>query len=142
MIVIVGEAPSKSDDAPPMGPNSSTGRRIARWIGDAPGVVKINLFDEQMPQPWTPEQRAQAKVNAMKILDVAMLSRHTSRPDRFVLLGRTVAHAFGLDTAKFFEWRGEFVVIPHPSGTSRWWNESKNREQADDFWKETLRATV
>lgn len=33
------------------------------------------------------------------------------------------------------------VVVPHPSGTSRWWNEEGNRRRAESFWaREAERA--
>jgi hypothetical protein len=48
-----------------------------------------------------------------------------------VLLGRRVAAAFGLASAPYLEWteaRGRtWVVMPHPSGVNRWWNDEENR---------------
>lgn len=46
-----------------------------------------------------------------------------------VLAGKKVAKAFGV-VAPYLEWttlRGRrVVVVPHPSGINRWWNDSKN----------------
>jgi hypothetical protein len=60
-----------------------------------------------------------------------------------ILLGRGVAEAFGLADLPFFKWRrladGRLVVvIPHPSGVSRWWNEASRRAAARAY----LRAAV
>lgn len=41
----------------------------------------------------------------------------------FLLLGRKVATAFGLKDAELFSTVGRFVVIPHPSGRCREWND-------------------
>jgi hypothetical protein len=58
-----------------------------------------------------------------------------------ILLGKGVAGAFGA-RADFFEWfelRGRrAVVIPHPSGVSRWWNEPANRRRASRFIRSVL----
>lgn len=53
-----------------------------------------------------------------------------------LLAGRNVGEAFGL-AADYFEWRRRgatrYVVIPHPSGVSRWWNDPRNVIRASAF---------
>lgn len=78
---------------------------------------------------------------------------------RVVLLGRRVAAAFDREGRSreraalaypFFRWWSEtrpgskpvrWVVVPHPSKTSRWWNDAANVAQARLFWR-GLRAEI
>lgn len=71
--------------------------------------------------------------------------------DAVVLLGRRVESCFFAVTSRteFFTWRplpeveGDsfgwsgipVVVVPHPSGVSRWWNDDKNTSRAVEFWR-------
>lgn len=54
-----------------------------------------------------------------------------------VLAGRAVARAFGVEAWPYFlERRVEgalLVVMPHPSGVNRWWNDPAHREEARAF---------
>lgn len=59
-----------------------------------------------------------------------------------VLLGRRVATAFGYPRARWFEWvvdtpgdTRQFIVVPHPSGRNRWWNDSCHAQLARIFWR-------
>jgi hypothetical protein len=64
-----------------------------------------------------------------------------------LLLGRRVAHAFGVSGIGYFEpaavWskvgpeavQRPAVVVPHPSGRSRWWNSRANRDAARAWFK-------
>ena len=52
---------------------------------------------------------------------------------RFILCGSKVAQAFGLDFAPFCEVDGgreRFLILPHPSGLNRLWNEDDAFEKA------------
>lgn len=57
---------------------------------------------------------------------------------RVVFLGRRVAEAFGI-RRPFLRWNVEqdkrilSCTIPHPSGKSRWWNDPRNRSDAEKF---------
>lgn len=51
----------------------------------------------------------------------------------FLLLGRKVATAFGLRDAELFSTVGKFVVIPHPSGRCREWNDPAAFQRARDL---------
>lgn len=57
-------------------------------------------------------------------------------PATAVLLGRSVARAYGHD-APWFEWRpvGRKLVAaaPHPSGISHFWNDPRNTRRARRF---------
>lgn len=58
-----------------------------------------------------------------------------------VLLGLGVTRAFKV-AAPWFGRRGAFVVAPHPSGVSRWWNEAGNRRRARRFWRALARSAA
>jgi len=136
MIVFVGEAPSRTDNNPPMGPTSCTGRRVTEWVTHCVGRTPVafrNVFAVPTPRPWTPENRIIARAQATKLV--------AEYPDaRFILLGREVARAFGLSsTVPFLAWTGRYVVVPHPSGRTRWYNSPANRLVINDFMKETFR---
>lgn len=49
-----------------------------------------------------------------------ILSQHPEAT--FILLGRKVAKAFGLDAVPPFSAQERFIVLPHPSGLCREWN--------------------
>lgn len=76
----------------------------------------------------------------------------------FVLLGRRTASAFPnwekplgkaikVDDVDYFQWavayaaelRVHAVIVPHPSGTNRWWNEPANVELAKKFFAKLRR---
>jgi len=60
---------------------------------------------------------------------------------RFLLLGRRVAAAFGAGDYDFgsvlFAWDCPAIVLPHPSGRSRWWN-AEGREELVEWWVEVF----
>jgi hypothetical protein len=59
-------------------------------------------------------------------------------PTIVIMLGYKVSEAFGIGGSYFLgsverPYRGQevmFVVFPHPSGISRWWNVPENRKKA------------
>lgn len=60
---------------------------------------------------------------------------------RYVLLGQKVAECFGIksDPCTVVEAIGKhFLLLPHPSGINRWWNEPVNRGRASLKLKEFL----
>jgi hypothetical protein len=61
---------------------------------------------------------------------------------RVLVAGKRVAAAFGM-RAEYLEWVDheagfEAVVIPHPSGVNRWWNEPKNRRRFRRFARDLV----
>lgn len=48
------------------------------------------------------------------------------RRAKIVLLGRKVQAAFDMDDAPLFSTWGRYVLLPHPSGKCRVWNDEKN----------------
>ena len=61
-----------------------------------------------------------------------------------VLCGRLVANAFGLSLARRVPWTEEkhgvrFLVLPHPSGVSHFWNEEESWHRAAMVFRSALR---
>lgn len=56
---------------------------------------------------------------------------------RRIYLGRRVAAAFAYD-APWFVWKDEQVVVPHPSGVSKIWNDPKMVARARTFWQRAV----
>ena len=56
-------------------------------------------------------------------------------PDvRIIALGKVVAEAFGMvNTQVPLVWRGHTVLVPHPSGLNRWYNDKSNARRARVF---------
>lgn len=86
------------------------------------------------------------RLTARRAREAADELRRSLGGRRVVLLGRTVAAAFGLSRdAEWFRWLpmsteaggpGVFRVVaaPHPSGLSRWWSDPLNVARARVFW--------
>lgn len=135
-IVFVGEAPSKPNVHAfwPFLPGS--GRRLAMLLGmesdefwswrNRNGVVLINLFGEPVGG-WNPG----LAVDKSLIICQEYLRVGPGLPRwDLVMLGRRVAEAFQ-DDRDYFEVRvteqgNRAVVVPHPSGRCRVWNDKKN----------------
>jgi uracil-DNA glycosylase len=138
--VFIGQMPNSVDDeGDPLTlkyPDSS-GSRLAKWMNVtaeefADRFVRVNLNphsdDEFSPAHWKASAR-----------NMAGLLEHR----RVVLLGRAVAEAFDLNPRQYdyFRWFDHpsgyetslFVVIPHPSGRNRLYNDQQNVNRAMDL---------
>lgn len=61
----------------------------------------------------------------------------------YVLAGKRVAVALGVRAAYFqrVEFAGSWaVVVPHPSGVNRWWNDGQNLGRAKRFLRRLARG--
>lgn len=146
--ILIGQAPCA---AHPNGPpfTGRTGARLRRLMGEDLftrfdlATVFPSYLGRDASGDLFPMRQARARASAM-VGDMEF----TSRP-AVVLCGHRVAQAFGLGDAAFFRRivvdlsrSGTFhaplpvryYVIPHPAGTSRWWNRSDNVEAARDFF--------
>lgn len=143
-VIIVGMCPSRFDAEPLSG---ATGARLAWLLGyenvagflRCPHVFRTNLVD----RPVTTWTLPIAVAGAERALEHARLF-----PGLVVMLGRTVQSAFetlarddglAMPRTDWFE-RVEvgmtsLVAIPHPSGVSRWWNETDNVQTAVKFMR-------
>lgn len=140
-VLVVGQAPARSTRSGAAAlQDSASGDRLERLLGLQPGtllafVETANLLD-CYPGEVRPGQSGDR-------FDWAEARRGAERldldgVDLLVLLGAAVARAFrvpepaGLLSATTV--RGvRAVVLPHPSGASRWWNDRANRNAARRF---------
>lgn len=131
-VLIVGEAPNASGQVF----YRSSG---SYFRGRVPPLAATNLFHE-----WP---GADGKGSAFPIQEarerVRKLERRNPKRVAFVLLGKRLGRAFGLDgkyRPGYLQWqevRGRMVcVFPHPSGINQWWNDPANVAAAEAFWKE------
>jgi hypothetical protein len=78
-----------------------------------------------------------AKGDAFPMWKARIAARRTKLRGRTVLVGRSVASAFGLRRIPFLVWfrlgAATVSVIPHPSGVCRWWNDPRNVSRAEEF---------
>lgn len=123
LALVVGESPN-GRDRPFDGP---VGERLAALLGvrdlrDAAEPANL-LTDDEVERGAT--------VALLRSRAAALQTRRRV----VILCGRAAAAAFGLGDAPFLEWRdvdrAAVVVVPHPSGRNRWWNEEENRAAAE-----------
>lgn len=135
--VIVGEAPIASTvGLEALGPEGASGRHLASLLGveRASSVARtVNLFDHVVETWCAPAARDRAE---------HLLAHFTAR--RWILCGRRVAAAFGVDAADWMTWQPLatdrlVAVLPHPSGLNHWWNEEANVVLASDFLQWAVR---
>ena len=142
-VLIIGQAPAQKDDrTSPL--SGRTGRRLATLMNMDMEEFRTT-FDRANLLNRFPGHRVgagdafpiqQATINAHKLMQ-------NNPPDNYravILLGKNVARAFNLQNPEFFQWdrthRPFTVVIPHPSGLNRWWNEKSNQRVARKFLNE------
>lgn len=121
------------------------GQRIAKLIGcsleDFLDIFeRVNLFEDYVKR-WD-------KVAARKRA-LAIREEHAS--DTIIMMGRRVEYAFCPHSeraeprdyfSKITVNGAEYVVAPHPSGLSHWWNDIENVSSAISFWRITYRELI
>jgi len=143
--VIIGQAPHKSavKNFRPL-IDGKCGYRLSETCGIeheeyAQIFNTINLIDEYMGKSgkgdYFPLKLAKEKASQIwPDLD--------SKYDIVILAGKSVANAFGIK-AEYFQWIKindiNLVVIPHPSGVNRWWNDDSNKEKAKQFMRNLIK---
>lgn len=61
-----------------------------------------------------------------------------NRGEAIVLCGRVVAEVFGMEGDSFWVWRGNQVVVPHPSGRNRIYIDPMARQRTGQTLKEAV----
>jgi len=95
----------------------------------------MNLLwpEGQPPGPW--DERL-----ARRVASLMLRESH----DVYLLAGRRVARAFGLvDVTIPSLWRVQgksLLVVPHPSGLNRLWNDPLVRARVQELWEEVTRV--
>ena len=138
--LVVGQAPSRATDGrPPF--SGRTGANLASLLG-VPHRELLRLVDVVNLLPRWPGKAgrgdrfpiAEARAAAAMLLAVAP-------HDRIVAVGANVARALDIDgegLRTVSNGRRAFLVVPHPSGLNRWFNEPENVAEAS----RALRAFV
>lgn len=129
--LIVGQAPSRGKLGPALGVRSRSGRRLAELLGveDASRAFEtVNAASR-----WTGKQGKGDRFAPSEEDLIAVRGRML--PGRKVLvLGRAAAKALGVGRARYLDitraFQAEVMVVPHPSGVNRWWNDPRNVERA------------
>lgn len=149
--VLVGEAPGPTGD-----PSKPLTGRVGRRLAELAGVAFPAAFIRRFGRVNLLDSWPGADAGGGSLFDAEggaraaeALLRVVTRSTRLVLLGRRVAAAFALpDDMEWFRWSRLaaapaplVVVAPHPSASSRWWNEPANVEAARLFF-EALAATA
>lgn len=138
MVIVFDESPglSQSDSKEPLTSYpGSAGERLQTIMGLSrkhylERVMRLYLVDSQSRE-WP---KTQAKEIATAYLEAGFC--FSSRVN-LVLLGRKVAHAFGLFSSKFFEEQlvdgFRIFVVPHIG--SDWYNDSENYHKSQEFFR-------
>jgi hypothetical protein len=127
--LLIGQAPSrKGDPAKPLS-RDPLASRLAHLCGltkeeylDA--FERVNILDA-----WPGKC---GKGDAFPLAETrrnAALITADIRNERVVLLGKSVARSFGIkaNVLKWFRFgAGRAIVLPHPSGVNRWYNDENN----------------
>lgn len=150
-ILLLGQAPSRTSGHMPL--DGRSGQRLADLSGldDVADVFAVGNLLAFYPGRKRGEGDAfpldLARRNALAMMET-LLEFHA-----IVLLGRNVARVFGAEKRPYFEWDSGLrlqgwclptptAVFPHPSGVSRFWNESENVENASEFMRRLLVSSL
>lgn len=131
-LILVGEAPGRDSiaDRPRLALTGSSGKNLCRimgwdWAQYLRRTERHNLFYDPQPK-W---RDFDAFVAAMMLIPEVC-----GRRVPLILLGRRVARAFSLDDLEEYDWQvvegDTFMMLPHPSGRNRVWNDPAQRERA------------
>lgn len=141
--LIIGEAPGKHGD-PTKPIEGRVGARLAACAGMPieeflATFDRVNLLEEQ-PQDSPKGMQFNVK-QAGKI--ARAIEPHFGVGQIVLLLGKRVGSAFGLKHVPYFETlalsHAKVTIVPHPSGASRWWNETENELQMIRFMHKIAR---
>jgi uracil-DNA glycosylase len=134
--LLVGEAPGLRTSGPAFGGGGASGRRLARLAGLARLAEVfdcVNLLDA-----WPGPAGKASAFPLGRAREAATALLEERGPGQVVVcVGSRVWAAFGLRPAESLTAVARegtcFVLIPHPSGVNRWWNEPGAEERAGRF---------
>ena len=126
-MLIIGQAPGGSDDISDKKRvfEGTPGRRLAGLCGLTLDEF-LAAFDTINVLERFPGKQGKGDAFPIKEARLCAAEINTEKYDLILLAGKNVAAAFGWVDAQYMEWRERFVVIPHPSGVNRWWNDPRN----------------
>ncbi|MDE2096153.1 MAG: hypothetical protein KGL39_02835 [Patescibacteria group bacterium] len=112
----------------------AVGRRLAWLMGVQFPRPFINQFNRQnLNARWNGKNGKGDSFDAVEGCTAALKMMDEMRGKKVVLLGLAVAKCFGVvgEWLATAEHSGvNFLVLPHPSGINRWWNEGGNERAA------------
>jgi uracil-DNA glycosylase len=126
-VIVIGEAPPRTAPANHEALSGASGRRLADLAGLSWAAWLALDRRNLLPRYYEPWDRALAATAALEVI-----SEH---PDALLLLGRRVAAAFGITSPPLTRlrdevWGTDVLLVPHPSGRCRWWNDPDNAAAA------------
>lgn len=137
-ILIVGQGPSQHGD--PDRPLEGAADRLGPLLGITPALFINRYARINLNAQWI------GKAGKGDVFDIA--EGYTSTKvllrgswTHYVLLGQKVAQCFGIksDPCTAVEAINKhFLLLPHPSGINRWWNDAENRSRASAKMREFL----
>lgn len=143
-ILIVGEALAKSGNGLPF--SGRSGERLQRLFGveGYQGLLSVARLTN-LCSGYTFDQDKAAKFADLLLDQEHRLAASLSALLQLVMCGRKVAKAMDADHLDWFQTAryGEWVVLhlfPHPSGLSRFWNDSRDAQRAQDYLRALARG--
>jgi hypothetical protein len=136
--LLIGEAPSKNENIPrPL--EGRIGHRLAKFAGIT-FEEYLELFDRVNLLTLRQDTAEKGFEFDMELATISAGLLRQTQPERryMVLLGKRVAEAFRLPLFYFEEMKEPdhtFIVMPHPSGVNRWFNDSRNLTEAQSFMR-------
>jgi len=147
--LLVGETPNKSCVGEPrlwLLPDKKNKSCAASRLLEASGLTLreyLRAFDRTNLAKGLPPRAGKGRKFPMATARKA--ARRILLDDRrpgIVVLGKRAARAFGLTDPRWFEWTDALgqrvVVIPHPSGVNRYYNDEENRALTRRFFEELV----
>jgi hypothetical protein len=144
-VLLIGQAPSRSGaGCAPFAAGRRSGRRLDAAAGfdlvssvDAMNLLRSFPGKEGKGDAFPLDRARRAAARMIPLLD--------GRP-MVIFAGRGVAAAFNVgreDYFRVFMFGGQrAVVVPHPSGINRWWNDDGNRRRARRFFGRLRRQWI
>lgn len=147
MIRMIGEAPGRNGEGPPLH------NAVKRWadmaglvVDDFKAVERVNLLRE-WPGKSGKGSRFPMDDAARNAAYHRLALDYTWHVKAVVLVGWRVAEAFKVPgtvlPCQWFRDRdlGWLAVVPHPSGVNRWYNDNVNADMAADFILSVVRLS-
>lgn len=139
-VALLGEAPNRASSAFGNIPFFYAGPEISREVGLTWPTGFNDFFVQCNMLPAWPGRDGKGDLFPIDEarLNVPRVLRATSHCKRVIVFGRRVERALRFHPNNFFEWftfrSQEWVIVPHPSKVSHWWNDPLNCSQSTRFW--------
>lgn len=128
-LLIIGVAPSKTTQGRPAFIGSSSGARLEALLGLQPGELGRIADTANLCSTFPGSKELGDVEPPHDTLEAAAADLDLQGYERAVLCGDAVRRAFGVkdEYLSIVEIRGvPTLVLPHPSGINRWWNDPAN----------------